>query len=442
LARSGRTSWWPQPAAGIVTQRNAAPQQRLEENDQIDPAGRWGWLLNGDILTLQHATSAEWAATEDWISFDKAAEQINFGKTVNIATTVEFDDDEFLQFGTSQDVQMGWETEDADANVFLLELPTGGAVDVPVIVIGQGVTGVDLGLYNGVVDPRIAIFGIGAVTTASVWEFRKARGTIAAPTAITTGDDLGSINAYACVANGEWRQSAAIVFDSVGTIATTRGPGEIQFWTATDVAPSVLTKRLTIAKDGRSTFTSNVTVTGTVDATYMQIQSLSGVFYMGDGGSAGVVQIMASDVAVGWAEIARIVSAADPYVQIGRDDTGVALNAVTDMLVVQAGGGTGNESAGFGFGMSWKIGNAASEVEERGSIDLVLQTATNASEDASWIFKAMAAGAMTTVMSFGGYVGVSKLGFYASAPVALQTGVAVTAAGIHAALVNLGLITA
>ena len=33
------------------------------------------------------------------------------------------------------------------------------------------------------------------------------------------------------------------------------------------------------------------------------------------------------------------------------------------------------------------------------------------------------------------------IGFYGTAPIALQTGVAVTAAGVHAALVNLGLIT-
>jgi hypothetical protein len=39
-------------------------------------------------------------------------------------------------------------------------------------------------------------------------------------------------------------------------------------------------------------------------------------------------------------------------------------------------------------------------------------------------------------------VGNNTLGFYAAAPVALQTGVAVSAAGIHAALVNLNLITA
>ncbi len=36
----------------------------------------------------------------------------------------------------------------------------------------------------------------------------------------------------------------------------------------------------------------------------------------------------------------------------------------------------------------------------------------------------------------------AKVGFYGASPVALQTGVAVTAAAVHAALVNLGLITA
>ena len=37
---------------------------------------------------------------------------------------------------------------------------------------------------------------------------------------------------------------------------------------------------------------------------------------------------------------------------------------------------------------------------------------------------------------------VRQIGFYVTTPVSLQTGVAVTAAGVHAALVNLGLITA
>jgi len=158
------------------------------------------------------------------------------------------------------------------------------------------------------------------------------------------------------------------------------------------------------------------------------------------GGS--ILRLKAIDLGVGYVDIAQMVSAADPYLQILRDDVGVALNAVTDGLVLGMGAGTGNEAAGFGLGIPIKLGNAASQVEERLRINGVLQTATDASEDASFILRAMVAGAMVTVMSFGGYVGVSKLGFYATAPVALQTGVAVSAAGIHAALVNLGLITA
>jgi len=186
----------------------------------------------------------------------------------------------------------------------------------------------------------------------------------------------------------------------------------------------------------------NVSLGGSSYTLSMQYWSL-GANYIATGNEDTYALLMqARDSGVALVEIARLQGAADPYIQIGRDDTGVALNAVTDMLVLQAGGGTGNEAANFGLGISLKIGNAASEVEERGSLDLVLQTATNAAEDASWILRAMVAGAMATVLSAGGYAGVAKLGFYATAPVALQTGVAVTAGGIHAALVNLGLITA
>jgi hypothetical protein len=102
----------------------------------------------------------------------------------------------------------------------------------------------------------------------------------------------------------------------------------------------------------------------------------------------------ARDSGIGNVEIARLVGAADPFWQIGRDDTGVALNAVTDGLVLQMGGGTGNEAAGFGFGLSVKLGNAASEVEERCSIDFVLTNATNGTEATEINFNVMAAGSM------------------------------------------------
>mgnify|MGYP001608987597 CR=1 FL=1 len=103
--------------------------------------------------------------------------------------------------------------------------------------------------------------------------------------------------------------------------------------------------------------------------------------------------IQTRDNAVGLVEIARMVGAVDPYFQIGRDDTGVALNAVTDMLVLQAGAGTGNAAANFGFGIPIQLSNAASEQEERASIDFVLTDATNASEDVEINFKLQIAGA-------------------------------------------------
>ena len=51
-------------------------------------------------------------------------------------------------------------------------------------------------------------------------------------------------------------------------------------------------------------------------------------------------------------------------------------------------------------------------------------------------------GGSQNCMEFGGVGAVPQVGFYGTAAINLQTGVAVTAAGIHAALVNLGLITA
>lgn len=53
-----------------------------------------------------------------------------------------------------------------------------------------------------------------------------------------------------------------------------------------------------------------------------------------------------------------------------------------------------------------------------------------------------AAGNTIAHVSAGFVGGVDTLGFYGTSPIALQTGVAVDVAGIHAALVALGLITA
>lgn len=111
-----------------------------------------------------------------------------------------------------------------------------------------------------------------------------------------------------------------------------------------------------------------------------------------DADSASLL-LYARDTGVGNEEVARLQGAADPYLQIGRDSTSVSISAVTDMLVLQAGAGVNNEAANFGLGISFKVGNAASEVEERASIDLVLTDATDASEDVDLNFNLMVAGA-------------------------------------------------
>ena len=168
-------------------------------------------------------------------------------------------DDALLGIGTGNTARFSFDTTDANANELLLQLPAGGAVDVPVLLIGQSIESVDVGLYNGVVDPRIAMFGVGAVATGPGFDFRKARGTIAAPTVVTTGDDLGTIRAYGAVAAGEYVQAAEIRFDMAGTIATTRGPGTITFLTATDAAPSVLTQAMLISAAQVVTLASGIT---------------------------------------------------------------------------------------------------------------------------------------------------------------------------------------
>lgn len=70
---------------------------------------------------------------------------------------------------------------------------------------------------------------------------RKARGTRASPTTVVTGDNLGRV-----VATGydgsNFLEMGSIIVGTEGTVASTRIPTNIQFHTATNAAPSVLTE--------------------------------------------------------------------------------------------------------------------------------------------------------------------------------------------------------
>lgn len=79
---------------------------------------------------------------------------------------------------------------------------------------------------------------------------RKTRGTIAAPTVITTGDQLGSLNFAGYSGAGGYVVGAAIRAVSEGTVATTRVPAYLSFLTGTNAAPTVLTERMRITSAG------------------------------------------------------------------------------------------------------------------------------------------------------------------------------------------------
>lgn len=74
---------------------------------------------------------------------------------------------------------------------------------------------------------------------------RKGRGTRSSPTVVVTGDNLGRL-----VASGydgtNFLEMGSIIFGTEGTIGSTRVPTNIQFLTATDAAPSVLTEAMRV----------------------------------------------------------------------------------------------------------------------------------------------------------------------------------------------------
>lgn len=90
---------------------------------------------------------------------------------------------------------------------------------------------------------------------------RKARGTRASPTTVVTGDNLSR-----WVGSGydgsNYLENTSIIFGTEGTIAATRVPTNIQFWTATNATPSVLTQALILKSDQSATFAGSILGSG------------------------------------------------------------------------------------------------------------------------------------------------------------------------------------
>jgi hypothetical protein len=107
-------------------------------------------------------------------------------------------------------------------------------------------------------SPRgIASMQFSSDTSGARLGFFKARGSVASPTTVVTGDTLGRLM-FRGYDGSNYLEMGSIESVSTGTIAATRIPTQLVFSTATDAAPSVLTTALTLGADQSSSFSGNV----------------------------------------------------------------------------------------------------------------------------------------------------------------------------------------
>lgn len=126
---------------------------------------------------------------------------------------------------------------DATANVLLFQAAAAAASRVQVSVnAAESVRWIIDGSNNNIMQASNA----QATTAGYALNFRKSRGTVASPTVITTGDDLGTINFYGYVgATNTYQLAAYILGDSTGTISdsATGIGGIIGIYAATGAEP-------------------------------------------------------------------------------------------------------------------------------------------------------------------------------------------------------------
>lgn len=113
----------------------------------------------------------------------------------------------------------------------------------------------------------------------------KSRGTTAVPVVITSGDTLGNLQ-FRGYDGASFLNGAAIQAVSVGTVASTRIAARITLSTATDVAPSVLTARLTCDAAGAVGLGPSTTPSGNLDVNNLTTTTVSYFYATTDGNAS------------------------------------------------------------------------------------------------------------------------------------------------------------
>lgn len=257
-----------------------------------------------------------------------------------------------------------------------VQVTSGGSVTAPA-KLGIGISSIGVPATTlevaetGTGTPRGILSGqYNTGTDGARVSLRKARGTRAAPTTIVTGDIIGSINAWG-YDSANYLDMSGIDFVSSGTIAATRVPTEMRFYTATDALPSVKTLRLTIGNSGVVTIAGNI-VAGNIDGTgRVQASAASGFEFGSSRGKmrapANGVFIFSDDAVTGFTTLQLGPDAATP--------SNVSLKSGNGSGTDKNGGNiqiTPGLSTGAGVSGTFSVWTAG-----QGSTGAALNTATN-----------------------------------------------------------------
>lgn len=327
------------------------------------------------------------------------------------------------------------------ASLYVVDAPTGGTTNAAIYVASGnadflGSVLIGSGTAYGRLGQKLEVNATAASgglafnnwsTTATERAFidfnRSKSATPGTYTAVVADDQLGAI-LFRGADGTDFQNSAYISVKAVGTVGTDRVPGIMDFHLFTDTSTTYDLITLSMKADNLTISTSNAAQTAKVDrlsisgALATAVATWSNVTHSGFVSSADmttlsltalnatsdltirantaadyVINFQGYDTGVGYVSTASVINGADPFMCIGRSDTGVATNAVTDMLRLQAGAGASAVSSNFGFGIPIWLSNSASTLAERASIDFVLTNATAGSEDVNMVINLMDGGA-------------------------------------------------
>jgi hypothetical protein len=179
-------------------------------------------------------------------------------------------------------------------------------------------------------SPRgIASMQFSTDTNGARVGFFKARGTVAGPTTVVTGDTLGRLM-FRGYDGTNYLEMGSIESISTGTIGTNRVPTQLVFQTATDAALSVLTTAFTLNADQTATHAKGVTISSgalvltgaTSGTTTIQSPAVAGLAVVTMPNASSTLPIYGAQITYTGPTAPRTVTYPDANFTVARTDAG------------------------------------------------------------------------------------------------------------------------